>query len=154
MIFSLLKNKTVSKQPSKTSEQLCTLYRNVIDVIEIKFPCLQLVFITLKIRQLHELSPVNLYFTMSDKSHSPQIIPTQPTHQPLVKIGHYILGETLGVGTFGKVKSKDNCYVKCVFKTNSFFNSGKSSVDWPQSSSQDFESSENKKSRCSRENST
>jgi 5'-AMP-activated protein kinase catalytic alpha subunit len=24
--------------------------------------------------------------------------------QPLVKIGHYILGETLGVGTFGKVK--------------------------------------------------
>ena len=23
-----------------------------------------------------------------------------------VKIGHYILGETLGVGTFGKVKSK------------------------------------------------
>lgn len=26
--------------------------------------------------------------------------------QPLVKIGHYILGETLGVGTFGKVKSE------------------------------------------------
>lgn len=26
--------------------------------------------------------------------------------QPPVKIGHYILGETLGVGTFGKVKSK------------------------------------------------
>lgn len=26
--------------------------------------------------------------------------------QPLIKIGHYILGETLGVGTFGKVKSK------------------------------------------------
>ncbi|XP_022647477.1 5'-AMP-activated protein kinase catalytic subunit alpha-2-like isoform X1 [Varroa destructor] len=25
--------------------------------------------------------------------------------QPLVKIGHYILGETLGVGTFGKVKT-------------------------------------------------
>lgn len=24
--------------------------------------------------------------------------------QPLVKIGHYILGQTLGVGTFGKVK--------------------------------------------------
>jgi len=23
-----------------------------------------------------------------------------------VKIGHYILGETLGVGTFGKVKSE------------------------------------------------
>lgn len=30
----------------------------------------------------------------------------QSTQQPLVKIGHYILGETLGVGTFGKVKSK------------------------------------------------
>lgn len=26
--------------------------------------------------------------------------------QPLMKIGYYILGETLGVGTFGKVKSK------------------------------------------------
>lgn len=26
--------------------------------------------------------------------------------QPIVKIGHYILGETLGVGSFGKVKSK------------------------------------------------
>jgi hypothetical protein len=26
--------------------------------------------------------------------------------KPLVKIGHYALGETLGVGTFGKVKSK------------------------------------------------
>lgn len=25
---------------------------------------------------------------------------------PIVKIGHYVLGETLGVGTFGKVKSK------------------------------------------------
>ncbi|XP_064476718.1 5'-AMP-activated protein kinase catalytic subunit alpha-2-like isoform X2 [Ornithodoros turicata] len=28
-----------------------------------------------------------------------------PQGQPLVKIGHYILGETLGVGTFGKVKT-------------------------------------------------
>lgn len=26
--------------------------------------------------------------------------------QPIVKIGHYTLGPTLGVGTFGKVKSK------------------------------------------------
>lgn len=26
--------------------------------------------------------------------------------QPIVKIGHYTLGQTLGVGTFGKVKSK------------------------------------------------
>lgn len=28
--------------------------------------------------------------------------------QPIVKIGHYTLGATLGVGTFGKVKSKSN----------------------------------------------
>ena len=27
--------------------------------------------------------------------------------KPLVKIGHYALGETLGVGTFGKVKSME-----------------------------------------------
>uniref|UniRef100_U5EXE8 non-specific serine/threonine protein kinase n=1 Tax=Corethrella appendiculata TaxID=1370023 RepID=U5EXE8_9DIPT len=26
------------------------------------------------------------------------------SHQPLVKIGHYVLGATLGIGTFGKVK--------------------------------------------------
>lgn len=26
--------------------------------------------------------------------------------QPIVKIGHYVLGETLGIGSFGKVKSK------------------------------------------------
>lgn len=27
-------------------------------------------------------------------------------HEGRVKIGHYILGDTLGVGTFGKVKGK------------------------------------------------
>ena len=32
--------------------------------------------------------------------------------QPLLKIGHYALGDTLGVGTFGKVKGK-----KCLCKT-------------------------------------
>ncbi len=26
----------------------------------------------------------------------------------LVQIGHYVLGETLGIGTFGKVKGKKN----------------------------------------------
>ena len=26
--------------------------------------------------------------------------------QALVQIGHYVLGETLGIGTFGKVKGK------------------------------------------------
>lgn len=30
----------------------------------------------------------------------------QAQSQAQVKIGHYILGETLGVGTFGKVKSE------------------------------------------------
>lgn len=29
--------------------------------------------------------------------------------QPIVKIGHYTLGQTLGVGTFGKVKSMYVC---------------------------------------------
>ena len=36
---------------------------------------------------------------MADKSPPPQ-----------VKIGHYILGDTLGTGTFGKVKSKSHNY--------------------------------------------
>lgn len=36
----------------------------------------------------------------SDKSRE------DPNDQPIVKIGHYILGETLGIGSFGKVKSK------------------------------------------------
>ena len=41
-----------------------------------------------------------------------------------VKIGHYILGETLGVGTFGKVKSELNrsfvygVWLKCPFATS------------------------------------
>lgn len=30
-----------------------------------------------------------------------------PLQHPIVKIGHYVLGETLGVGTFGKVKSME-----------------------------------------------
>jgi len=33
----------------------------------------------------------------------------QTAQQPIVKIGHYTLGQTLGVGTFGKVKSKCRC---------------------------------------------
>jgi len=32
-----------------------------------------------------------------------------------VKIGHYILGETLGVGTFGKVKSGFSSLCSLVF---------------------------------------
>ena len=30
-----------------------------------------------------------------------------PTTPSQVRIGHYILGDTLGVGTFGKVKGKN-----------------------------------------------
>lgn len=30
--------------------------------------------------------------------------PAVPGQQPIVKIGHYLLGNTLGIGTFGKVK--------------------------------------------------
>lgn len=41
---------------------------------------------------------------MADKGQS-------PVGQPLMKIGYYILGETLGVGTFGKVKSKYNNWI-------------------------------------------
>lgn len=33
--------------------------------------------------------------------------------QPIVKIGHYTLGQTLGVGTFGKVKS--TCIIQSLF---------------------------------------
>ena len=33
-------------------------------------------------------------------------VPISSNQQPSVKIGHYVLGDTLGVGTFGKVKSK------------------------------------------------
>lgn len=35
---------------------------------------------------------------MAERAQTPQA--------PTVKIGNYILGNTLGVGTFGKVKSK------------------------------------------------
>ncbi len=37
---------------------------------------------------------------MSDK--------TQALNQPPIKIGHYLLAETLGIGSFGKVKSISN----------------------------------------------
>ena len=37
--------------------------------------------------------------------------------QPLLKIGHYVLGDTLGVGTFGKVKG--NASVTCTNKSPS-----------------------------------
>ena len=39
---------------------------------------------------------------MSDKIQSAG----QSAGQPPIKIGHYLLAETLGIGSFGKVKSK------------------------------------------------
>ena len=42
----------------------------------------------------------------SEMAERPTITPAMLSQEkPLVKIGHYVLGETLGVGTFGKVKS-------------------------------------------------
>ena len=44
-----------------------------------------------------------------------------------VKIGHYLLGETLGMGTFGKVKSKYSiwhnliCFKDCYWRENARF---------------------------------
>lgn len=37
---------------------------------------------------------------------SPDSVDKGGTPQPIVKVGHYTLGATLGIGTFGKVKSK------------------------------------------------
>ena len=34
--------------------------------------------------------------------------------QALVQIGHYVLGETLGIGTFGKVKGKSTVKWKII----------------------------------------
>lgn len=54
---------------------------------------------------------------MADKSQA-----NQP--QPIVKIGHYTLGQTLGVGTFGKVKSM----TIIIFFHNALFNCKVSSL--------------------------
>ena len=42
--------------------------------------------------------------TVAANNNSNSNLPPGP--HPMVKIGHYVLGETLGIGTFGKVKSK------------------------------------------------
>lgn len=41
---------------------------------------------------------------------SAETTPTTPCQQQPTKIGHYILGETIGMGTFGKVKTARNQY--------------------------------------------
>lgn len=43
------------------------------------------------------------FFYSNELKMSEKLASNQP--QPIVKIGHYTLGQTLGVGTFGKVKS-------------------------------------------------
>ena len=47
-----------------------------------------------------------------------QIVNMAEKPQPQVKIGHYIIGDTLGVGTFGKVKRKllCSCIFSCTFE--------------------------------------
>lgn len=47
----------------------------------------------------------------------PVITPAMMAEKPLVKIGHYVLGETLGVGTFGKVKSNLPNNKLCSFRS-------------------------------------
>lgn len=51
------------------------------------------------------LSPVNSTNLSSSVNTQQSQTPQTQQQQPIVKIGHYILGETLGVGSFGKVKT-------------------------------------------------
>lgn len=84
--------------------------------------------------------------------------------QPIVKIGHYTLGQTLGVGTFGKVKSM--CvhniaqsfytillYLKLYTFSFDTIRSWGTCFDETQSCCEDFESSKNQEPRCRGQNS-
>lgn len=83
--------------------------------------------------------------------------------QPIVKIGHYTLGQTLGVGTFGKVKSmykhclyngkRKKDYTMCFSHVIAFVCSWGTCTDETQSCCEDFESPKNQKSRCCRQDS-
>lgn len=84
--------------------------------------------------------------------------------QPIIKIGHYILAETLGIGSFGKVKSTLTIAISCEIELRLSVNdwtwfifftiSRHSSIDWAQSGCQNIESSEDQKFRCGRQNQT
>lgn len=50
-------------------------------------------------------SPIVMGMTPTSGGPSP-VPPAVMNQQPIVKIGHYVLGQTLGTGTFGKVKSE------------------------------------------------
>lgn len=43
-------------------------------------------------------------YTTPQQGHCGKMATEKTKHEGRVKIGHYILGDTLGVGTFGKVK--------------------------------------------------
>ena len=48
---------------------------------------------------------------MAERGPHPEAEKKTSGGQALVQIGHYILGETLGIGTFGKVKGTQNCFL-------------------------------------------
>ena len=55
---------------------------------------------------------------MAERGPHPEAEKKTSGGQALVQIGHYILGETLGIGTFGKVKGTLTffyCFLKMVF---------------------------------------
>ena len=65
----------------------------------------------------------------------PTITPAMLSQEkPLVKIGHYVLGETLGVGTFGKVKSMTQAqfYIQICFLVHFCCFSWRTSTYWSQ----------------------
>lgn len=66
---------------------------------------------------------------------NPALLSQLSQEKPLVKIGHYVLGETLGVGTFGKVKSISMpfCFDKLIIVKKNFICciiSWRAPVDW------------------------
>lgn len=85
--------------------------------------------------------------------------------QPIVKIGHYTLGQTLGVGTFGKVKSTylyiyiydlydiKTLYTVYIFSYNIITYSWRTCFNKTQGCCEDSESSKNQKPGCCRQNS-
>ena len=52
---------------------------------------------------------------MAERGPHPEAEKKTSGGQALVQIGHYILGETLGIGTFGKVKGTLT-YLYCFLK--------------------------------------
>ena len=57
---------------------------------------------------------------MAERGPHPEAEKKTSGGQALVQIGHYILGETLGIGTFGKVKGTLTylyCFLKKVFSS-------------------------------------